>query len=174
MVTFDPETGCDPYTFTLENTEPGEHIYEIWLPNMCEAEITFLEIDDGASLYPVLHSGSPVIAIGDSITQGMTSSSPSRCYAALLSKALKRDLFNLSVGGAEMKKEVGSLALAYNWSSAIVAFGVNDYFHKRPLADFEADTRGTFRHYQPEEHANSYIITPIPCMQTAGKYSKYP
>lgn len=162
LLTFTPETECDSYAFTLKSSEPGEHLYEIWLPNMCETEIADLQIDDGASLVPLVPAEAPLVFIGDSITQGMTSSSPSRCYAALLSRSMKKDLINLSIGGAEMKKELGMSAQAYPWDAAIIAFGVNDCFHKRSLDDFKSDTHGLLQALSHRKNAEIYILTPIP------------
>ena len=162
VLTFGAEAAGNDYDVRVEAPGPGEHRYEIHLPHLCESEVLSLEVDDGATVSPVSFPGTRVAFIGDSITQGMTSSSPARCYAARLAKALGRDFVNLAVGGGTMLAGMGQAALAYEWGTAYVAFGVNDWAGLRPLEEFAEATRGMLRGLASRAGAEIRIITPIP------------
>ena len=153
--------------FELCSPGPGEHRYEIFLPNMCEVEITRLAVPKNARLRPAEYRNGKMIFIGDSITQGMTSSSPEKCYAAQLAGRLGADWVNLSIGGAEMQSELGKLAQAYAWDTAVVAYGVNDWSHSRSLDEFAEAVRGMLRHLSARPGVRIYIVAPIPCLLKA-------
>jgi lysophospholipase L1-like esterase len=166
--------GIERLTFTPQNIEHGfafnaelpaggaEHSIELHLPHLCECAVDELVIEDGAMLAPLKYSGGRMIFVGDSITQGMSSTSPARAYPALLAAGLKRDFHNIGVGGAVMRREVGRMALDLSWKTAVVAFGVNDCSHQRPLAEFTADTEGMFEALSSRSEAAIYVLTPIP------------
>lgn len=161
--TFAPESVEDGFAFDAElPAGGGEHTIELYLPHLCECTVLELAIADGATLEPVKYQGGRIIFLGDSITQGMTSTSPLRSYSAMLSAGLKRDFHNICVGGAVMRQEVGRMALDFSWNTAVVAFGVNDCSQKRPLEDFTADTRGLLEALTSREGASIYMLTPIP------------
>ena len=160
--TFGAEAAGRDYEARVEAPGPGAHRYEIHLPHLCEAEVLSLEVDDGASVSEAPFAGRPIAFIGDSITQGMTSTSPTRCYATMVGEALDRDYVNLSVGGAVMLAGIGKAALDYRWGTAFVAFGVNDWAWNRPLAEFAEDTRGMLRHLASRDGAEIRILTPLP------------
>ena len=130
---------------------------------MCEAQVSGVFVDAQAGLEKMSFSGKKLIFIGDSITQGMTCSSPSKSYAAILADKLDADWTNLSLGGAEMRLELGKAALDYDWHTAVVAYGVNDWGHKRPLIDFVRHVRGMLENLS-QRNGKVYIITPLPFM----------
>ena len=161
-LTFGADSAGQDYDVQVAAPGPGKHRYEIHLPHLCESEVLGLEVDDGASLAPAAYPGEAIIFIGDSITQGMTTTSPARAYATRLAAALDRDFTNLSVGGAQMDEALGAAALAYQWGSAYVAYGINDWSSKRPLEEFARQTRGMLRNLSSRPGAKIRIITPLP------------
>ena len=161
-LTFGADSAGQDYDVRVAAPAPGLHRYEIHLPHLCESEVLGLEVDDGASLAPAAYPGEAIIFIGDSITQGMTTTSPARAYATRLAAALDRDFTNLSVGGAQMDEALGAAALAYQWGSAYVAYGINDWSSKRPLEEFARQTRGMLRNLSSRPGAKIRIITPLP------------
>ncbi|MDD2404509.1 MAG: SGNH/GDSL hydrolase family protein [Victivallaceae bacterium] len=163
VLTFAPETPENGLTFTTELPAGGERRIEIFLPHLCECQVNELIIEDGATLTPVKYPGKRIIFIGDSITQGMTSSSPLKSYTSRLAAKLDWDFHNISVGGAIMKQEVGRMAEKIKWDLAILAYGVNDFAQSRPLDEFIADTVGMLRYLCQRKKSVVWLITPIPC-----------
>jgi lysophospholipase L1-like esterase len=163
-LTFVPQSVENGFAFNAELPGGGgaEHTIELHMPHLCECTVEELVIEDGATLAPLKFTGGRMIFIGDSITQGMVSSSPARAYTALLATGLKRDFHNLCVGGAVMRHEVGRMALDLSWKAAVVAFGVNDCSQQRTLEAFMADTRGMFEALTSRSEATVYALTPIP------------
>ncbi len=162
-LTFTPGSAEETFAFSAEMPlGGGSHTIEIHLPHLCDCMVEALCIEDGATLEPVKYNGGRIIFLGDSITQGMTSSSPVRAYDALLAAGLGRDFHNICVGGATMQREVGQLALDLSWKTAVVAFGVNDCAQKRPLEEFSADAKALFEALCKRDGAIIYALTPIP------------
>ncbi|MEI8245276.1 MAG: SGNH/GDSL hydrolase family protein [Lentisphaerota bacterium] len=161
-MTFGPPEYCEEFAFSAELNGQGEKHIEIYLPNLCETTVAGLEIEDGCFVSPVQEDRSRFIFIGDSITQGMTVSSPFLTYPAQVSAALNKDFHNIAVGGATMDGRVGKLALEIEWNAAFVAFGVNDFAQNRKLADFAADTEQMLNHLGMRNDAVIYLLTPIP------------
>lgn len=162
LLTFSPDNPGDGFSFTAELSAGGERRIEIHLPHLCESVLNELIIEDGATLTPVTYPDHRIIFIGDSITQGMTTTSPTHAYATQLAKLLESDFHNISVGGAAMKQEIGEMALGLEWNTAFVAYGVNDCAQSRSLEGFAADTVGMLRHLSERENALIYLLTPIP------------
>ncbi len=161
-MTFGPPDYCEEFAFSAELNGKGEKQIEIYLPNLCETTVAGLEIEDGCFVSPVREERSRLIFIGDSITQGMTVSSPALTYPAQVAAALNKDFHNIAVGGAVMDRRVGKLALDIEWNTAFVAFGVNDFAQDRKLADFAADAEQMLKHLSMRKDAVIYLITPIP------------
>ena len=161
-MTFGPQEYCEEFTFNAELGGPGEKHIEIYLPNLCEATVAGLEVEDGCFISPVREERSRLIFIGDSITQGMTVSSPSLTYPAQVAAALNRDFHNIAVGGMMMDGRLGKLALDIEWDTAFVAFGVNDFAQDRKLSDFAAETEQMLKQLSSRKDAVIYLITPIP------------
>ncbi len=160
-LTFCP-ADCKKIFSIAMDLEPGEHKIEIYLPHLCECIVKELTVEENAWVNPVNYNGGRLLFIGDSITQGMDASSPTRSFASRVAAACKLDFHNLGVGGAVMEKEVGRLALKLSWRKAVVAFGVNDCSKKRPIEEFIAHTRGMFEILSASSHARVFVVTPIP------------
>ena len=161
-MTFGPPEYCDEFAFSAELSGKGEKLIEIYLPNLCETTVAGLEIEDGCFVSPVREERSRLIFLGDSITQGMTVSSPALTYPAQAAAAQNKDFHNIAVGGATMDGKVGRLALELEWNTAFVAFGVNDFAQNRELADFAADTEQMLKHLSMRDGAVIYLLTPVP------------
>lgn len=87
---------------------------------------------------PVPEAPERILFLGDSITQGMTVSSPSQAYPLLISRFLGRDYLNQGVGGYVFDpaslREVHTL----HATSVVVAYGTNDY-HRITLGQLSPD-----------------------------------
>lgn len=172
-LSFFPENGEKSYSFNFEAKDSGFHRYEIFMPNLCESELLSLTVDDDASVLPAEYSAGTLIFIGDSITQGMTVSGPSRSYAAMLAGMCRSNWTNISIGGAVMKGELGVMAQAYEWQRAVVAYGCNDFCSGRDLDEFAEDTREMLRNLSRRDGCRIFVITPIVLLQDFSASAKY-
>ena len=160
VISLGPDVRKEEATITLEGLHAKEKNIEIYLPHCCEASIETLEIADGATLQPIPRKPRTWLAIGDSITQGMTALTPSRTFAAVAARSLGMELHNIGVGGATIQGELGRLALELPWDIATVAFGVNDFNQDRPLDEVETQTRLLLENLAPRG-CPVFLITPI-------------
>lgn len=157
-----PEDYEENFSFEAPINAKKENLIEIYLPNMCETRIVSLEIADGASLEAAPCMKYPKsIFIGDSISQGMTVSSPALTYPAQISAKLKKSFYNIAVGGAVMAGDLGQLALAYEWDTAFIAFGVNDFNTNVPLEQLESRTEALLKGLSTRSGISINLITPI-------------
>lgn len=163
MITLKPDQE-KPETFSFSAQLPGSGLrrIEIFLPNMAETFVESVEIDDGSKISPVHGSGKKWLFIGDSITQGMTVSSPSLSYAARTAQAVGYDWHNIAVGGAVMRKELGEMALSLDWDTVSIAYGVNDFAQNIPLEQFVNNLKGLLRSLSSRKDSKIFLITPIP------------
>lgn len=168
-----PEEGKE-YEFQMElPSRGGLHQILVHLPHLTENTLKCLELKEGAFVKPCFSAASSkggrgegrrFLFLGDSITQGMTVSGASLAYPAVLSEAFGADFINLSVGGEIMRGELGRYALAYDWNSAFIAYGINDFNNCVP-----PDRTGeeAFRMLNAlcgaGREGKVIVITPIPC-----------
>ena len=168
---FGPDAAAPAWSGTLfESGRPARRRFELWLPHCAELGIRRLELDDGAGPEAMpAPAGGTWLALGDSITQGMTASRPALTWAARVARELELDLVNLGVGGAKYDARVGPAAGRIPARLATVAFGANDSFQKVAPAEVERQAARLIdglRSRQPE--LLIAVITPIPCFETDG------
>jgi lysophospholipase L1-like esterase len=161
-LTFGPAEHVDEFNFSTELPGNGEKTVEIFLPTMAECAVKGIMLEDGATLSEVPEKAVPLLFIGDSITQGMTVSTPSLTYPAQVATVLGADFHNLAVGGATMQKELAPLVMDLDWQKVFIAFGVNDFSQGRQLVEFEAECRGMLEVLSSRENAEITLLTPIP------------
>ena len=160
-ITFGPEEHIEEFTFSTE-LPAGDKKVEIYLPNMVECAVKGIVLEPGASLIELEEQAEPILFIGDSITQGMTVSTPSLTYPAQVATVLKSDFHNIAVGGATMQKELAPLAMELEWQKVFVAYGVNDFNQDRSLSEFEDESRGMLEVLSSREDVEIFLLTPIP------------
>ncbi len=121
---------------------PGQGVRRVtvYLPHLRELRLLSLELADQAVFRTVAETRPRLLLLGDSILQGMTTTSPSKAYATAVARSLNLDYLNLAVGGAVMNGEVAEAAVELPWDMALVAFGVNDCNQQVGL---DAETRQT-------------------------------
>jgi lysophospholipase L1-like esterase len=96
-------------------------------------QLAALEIGEDASFVPVAPSGRRWLAFGDSITQGMTSTLPTRSYVSQVARALDLDLWNFGVGGERLVSVLADGVPQVPFMMATIAYGTNDLVHGVPL-----------------------------------------
>lgn len=107
---------------------------EIHLPHCRRASLVSVEIDDDAVFAPA--PARPVLlALGDSITQGMNAAHPSLVYPAVMARALGMDLYNQGVGGHKFDAAGLCSRPVDNPALITVAYGINDWNAGEPSAN---------------------------------------
>lgn len=119
----------------------------LYLPHCRMVGIQQLALTDSTCLRPAL-SKPILLALGDSITQGMDAHHPSLCYPSVAARIMGMSLFNCGVGGYIF--DVNSLpeAPVANPALITVAYGCNDWSAGR-AASFAADYLARLRTLYP-------------------------
>lgn len=161
-MTFGPDEHTDEFSFSTELPGNGEKTVEIFLPNMVECAVKGIILDAGATLNALAEKAVPILFIGDSITQGMTVTTPSLTYPAQVAAVMKSDFHNIAVGGATMQKELAPLLMDIDWQKVFIALGTNDFSQSRPLNEFEEECRWMLEVLSSREDVEIFLLTPIP------------
>lgn len=168
-----------PASFTAENgvfamtLPPGRHTVEILVPHLVECYFGDLELEDGAAISPVSSSSSgKLLLVGDSIMQGMTTSSPAQTYADMLLRDLQTDFYNLAVGGFTADPAWGALVAGeYEYSRVIFCLGCNDFCQDKCLADYRRDLE-KFLSFFAGKPMVILSMTPILCRPEINRYGE--
>jgi len=161
-MTFGPDEHIGEFSFSTELPGTGEKTVEIFLPNTAECAVKGIVLEAGATLSAIPEKAAPLLFAGDSITQGMTVSTPSLTYPAQVAAVMKSDFHNIAVGGTTMQKELAPLVMDLDWQKIFIAFGVNDFAQDRPLNEFEEESRWMLDVLSSREDAEIFLLTPIP------------
>ncbi len=152
---------------------PGEKTVTIHLPHLVLIRKTELFLDDNASAEPLKPEGKTILFCGDSIMQGMVTSSPSLAIAPKTAAGLGMDFINTSVGGARMNPEHVRETALLPGDLMIVALGVNDAILKTDFGLFRENTGKSLQElvrFSGEKH----LILPIPnTMPSTPNLEKY-
>ena len=136
--------------------------FELWLPPLAETRLRSL-VGDAPFLPP-----DPLprrwLALGDSITQGMEASTPTRNWAARVALAGGWHLHNAGVGGAIFDARLARAIAGEPYDLLTLAFGTNDYYGARPLEEFEAACMEFFTTLELPAGAQCWVIAPPPCL----------
>lgn len=115
----------------------GEHRITLWLPNLANASLSNIELDDGASLKPIGYK-KKFLCFGDSITQGYDAAFPSKSYVNRMTAHFDAFTVNQAIGGERFVPEILLEDTSYQPDILTVAYGTNDwsgtkaeYFHPR-------------------------------------------
>lgn len=81
-----------------------------------------------------------LVAFGDSITEGIGTSSPDRAYAAIVARSLGYTLDNRAVGGSRIAEQAAHIRAAALRSTDVVLWltGYNDMRGGTPVAEYAA------------------------------------
>ena len=138
----------------------GEHRVSLWLPNLFDATIFNVTIDDGAS-FRAAEAKKYILAFGDSITQGYDAESPSMSYINQLARHFDADLRNLGIGGEKFVAGIVDSDINFTPDFITVAYGTNDWAGRTP-ADFISGCDAFFEKLAkvyPE--TKKFVILPI-------------
>ena len=141
--------------------KPG--LIELWLPHLVRADLEFLEIDDDCECLPAETFKQRWLALGDSITQGMTATLPTRAWVARAAVSLGVDVRNYGIGGGRLEGFLADADQGWLYDLLTVAYGINDFSGSRRPEELTADAIRLLKR-QAEAHpaATRVLITPIP------------
>ncbi|NLZ60113.1 MAG: SGNH/GDSL hydrolase family protein [Lentisphaerae bacterium] len=126
MLTVEPEELDGLSRLSLPLPGKGRRQVTIYLPHLLELQLEYLRLEAATQFKTVEEKRPRLLLSGDSILQGMTTSSPAKAYGTALARALNMDYLNIAVGGALMNGAVARAAAELDWDMALLAFGVND------------------------------------------------
>lgn len=122
-------------TFSLG---PGVKRVQIIFPWSADSAIKSLEIDDGATVLPVIKQQKMLI-FGDSITQGYDAHFPENAYSVRLPQYLDASAINKSIGGIKYYPPLAQLPDTDEPDIILVSYGGNDW-HGGNKRVFEQDS----------------------------------
>ncbi len=145
-------------------TLPGEGLREVTvaMPHLAECVLEEMELEDGAAFEKAPPFARKIVAVGDSILQGMTSSCCTRSIFGLLGEMLEADVHNVAVGGAVMGWEPVAASAALGGNAVVVGFGVNDYIQETEMGLFRERAMECMRVLASNAARKSVVVTPIP------------
>ena len=126
---FDDDTAAGTVRYTRRLKQASK--ITVYLPCMVQSRISNLNIGNHS---PTVDSPKRLLALGDSVTQGMNGICPSQNYVAATARNLGFDFLNQGVGGQPFNQNSFDPALPYLPDIITVAFGAND-FNIEPQAD---------------------------------------
>jgi hypothetical protein len=111
--------------FTFSTPEMKQ--IEISLPHCAEVTLGAMTFSPNAHVFSVTPKKTTWLAIGDSITQGMSASYCGQIFPVLTARNLGLEVQNIAVGGAKARHELAGLVKDLDWQVASIAFGTNDF-----------------------------------------------
>lgn len=140
----------------------GENTVEIYFPWSYCAQISNVEIDDGATLSGITRP-KKMISFGDSITHGYDAIYPSLSYASRLALLLDAEAVNKGIGGEKFFPALLDEKDPFDPDYITVAYGTNDWNSKLISHDtFEANCRAFYsRLSELYPSARIFAIAPI-------------
>ncbi|MBR5569495.1 MAG: SGNH/GDSL hydrolase family protein [Oscillospiraceae bacterium] len=103
----------------------GENRITVMLSNHKPTTLKFIQLDEGSWVRPYTYS-KKFLFLGDSITQGSTSSRPTTTYANRISRFYDAEVLNWGVGGSRFFPETVEKT-NYDPDVVFIAYGTNDY-----------------------------------------------
>jgi len=100
---------------------------DIYLPHCRVAYLRSLAVADGAMVRPADPADRLLLALGDSITQGMHSLHPSLIFPAVAARRLGMDFYSAGVGGQRWEVETLGDAPLCRPDVVTIALGCNDW-----------------------------------------------
>ena len=150
--------GEGPHTLALK---PGKKHIVIHLPHLVVFEGVELKISDDAVIEAAPGPAQRLLFCGDSICQGMVTTTPSKALAPRSAAALGMELVNTSVGGARMSAEHLKYTMEIPGDILILALGVNDALGKVSYDEFRKKTEDTLA-AMAEFPGKKMVVLPIP------------
>jgi len=107
-------------------------LVQIYLPHSAAANLVSMDLVEANSVEPI-EPARTLLALGDSITQGMDAVHPSQTYAAIAARQLRMGLQNYAIGGAVFARESFPKPPMMNPDLITIAYGTNDFTEGRSV-----------------------------------------
>lgn len=120
-----------------------ERELRVHLPHTAICQLRAVRLADGATQAPGAIRPRRMLALGDSITQGMNASGPARGWASLFAKRCDAECLNQGIGGHIWDPRSLDTEIAWEPELITVAFGTNDW--SKPV--FPRDLRPRITQY---------------------------
>lgn len=125
---FGPTERSDKWAgVVFEQANDARRTFDLWLPHMCQADVLSVEVDAGSGVEPASKLSLRWLAYGDSITQGMTATLPTRTYVGRCALALEAEVKNLGIGGAILDPRLADGVPDGAYDLITIAYGTNDF-----------------------------------------------
>ncbi|MBQ8432226.1 MAG: SGNH/GDSL hydrolase family protein [Clostridia bacterium] len=121
----------------------GEKLVEIYFPYHARMTVANVALADGAAFAPVSRKYK-MLAYGDSITHGSTTSHPSLSYATRVAAMLNADVVNKGIGGEHFYPALICDKTPEDPDWITVAYGSNDWKHCTP-EEFDENCTGVLQ-----------------------------
>ncbi len=145
----------------FEQDQPLLRTLDIWLPHLCRTDITALEVNDGATIEAAPSLPLRWLAYGDSITQGMTATLPTRTHIGRLALALEAEVFNLGIGGAKLDEVLGQNVPEGEFDLISIAYGTNDFNQNIALETYMGNARLLLTNLRQKTTAPIVLLTTL-------------
>ncbi|MHB9131326.1 MAG: SGNH/GDSL hydrolase family protein [Armatimonadota bacterium] len=132
----------------------------LYLPHLASLYLCSVQLDDGAVCEPVPEE--PVLlALGDSNTQGGTSTFPSMVYSAVTARQLGMSVHNRGIGGMVFNADsLPEKPLIQQPELITVAYGTNDWSGSRDVAEAKPYLQRLHMLYPTTP---TFVLAPILC-----------
>jgi lysophospholipase L1-like esterase len=139
---FGPAERTERWEGTIfEQPSAARQTFDLWFPHMCQADIAGIEMDDACVVEPTPASRLRWLAYGDSITQGMTATLPTRTVIGRCALVLDAAVQNVGVGGAVFDEWLADTVPGGSFDLVSIAYGTNDYHRSVPAERFQQNAR---------------------------------
>lgn len=146
----------------FEQPAAQQRLFDLWLPQMCQADIIGIEVDDGCQIEPAPPLPLRWLAYGDSITQGMTATLPTRTVIARCARALNAAVHNVALGSAVFDDWLADTVPAGAYDVVSIAYGTNDYHRSLPVEQFQQNGRRLLNALARQQPARPILLlTPL-------------
>lgn len=147
----------------LSSPSPGQHDYEIVLPYADSVDALGISVNESARFeQPTPRPAKRLVAYGDSITHGFTSSEVTKSYIYLFAQKMNHQVVNLGLGGRGLAATDGDLIGSQKGDLVSVLIGVNDWQGGKKIEAFQANAEGFFKNLRAKQpEVPVVVITPL-------------
>ena len=159
-----PAKPCERWEGSVELAGCGDgatRTIDLWLPHLAACDLAYLAVDDGASVAPAPRPALRWLAYGDSITQGMEATLPTRTWVGRCALALDANALNVGVGGAVLERGL-AVDPGVNADLITISFGVNDFAKNVPPGDVLDNGRQLLAVLRSRSRSPVVMFTPLP------------
>lgn len=140
--------------------EKGEVRVTLWLPSHSKGVLSFVELDDGATLRPHEYE-KKILFIGDSITQGWNAVYDSLSYTHRTAMYFDADFVNQGIGGAYYNEDSFD-TFAFDPDIITIAYGTNDFGHYPTYDEMRKHVRAHLTRIAEEYREKKiFVLSPI-------------